>query len=189
MPTIPPNLLIQMSGAPGSGKSTMARLLGHSSTGVVIDHDILRSRFLEANIPFSQAAKHAYKLQWTLAEDLMKQSLSIIIDSTCNFEEVLNKGSALAKQYGYTYWYVECQVQDIDQLDQRLRARDPMPSQRRGVERPPIGARGPEASEDSRTVVKRWIDSPCRPEENAIFVNSTGNQEMLRDYILKQIFD
>jgi predicted kinase len=185
----PHSLFIQMSGAPGSGKSTMARLLGRSIGAVVIDHDLLRSAFLESNLPFDQAAKHAYQLQWTLAQDIMKQGQDVIIDSTCNFQEVLDQGSARAKQYGYTYWYVECKVQDVELLDQRLRTRDPVASQRAGVDCPPAAAaaHGAREGEDSRALFKRWIENPCRPKDNVIVVDSTGTPEMLRDHILKQI--
>lgn len=51
-----------MSGAPGSGKSTVARLLGQSIGGVVIDHDVLRSTLLEFDLQFGPAARHAYEL-------------------------------------------------------------------------------------------------------------------------------
>lgn len=181
-------LFIQMSGAPGAGKSTIARLLGRSIGGVVIDHDVLRSGLLDSNVSFDQAAKQAYRLQWMLAQDVMKQGFSVIIDSTCNFPEVLDQGSACAKQHGHDYWYVECKVQSIDLLDQRLRARDPMPSQRTGVESPPAAAAGgARDGEDSRALFKKWIEHPCRPEDNAVIVDSTGKPEMLRDYILKQI--
>ncbi|CZT11357.1 uncharacterized protein RAG0_15527 [Rhynchosporium agropyri] len=97
-------LFIQMSGAPGSGKSSMAKLLASAIDGIVIDHDILRSSFLDADIPFHQAAKHAYDLQWRLAEDFIKQGVahSIIIDSTCNYLEVLNRVSFLAAQHNFT---------------------------------------------------------------------------------------
>lgn len=194
MPTqqTPHKLFIQMSGAPGSGKSTMARLLGRSIGGVVIDHDVLRSALLESDLPFDQAAKHAYQLQWTLAQDVMKQGFNVIIDSTCNFQEVLDQGSTQAKQHGYIYWYVECKVQDVDLLDQRLRTRDPMTSQRTGVDYPPAAAaaaaaHGAREGEDSRTLFKRWIENPCRPEDNVVIVDSTQNWEMLQDYILEQI--
>lgn len=176
-----------MSGAPGSGKSTMAKLLRQSIGGVVVDHDILRSSFLEAEVPFDKAAKHAYELQWTLAEDMMKQGLAVFMDSVCNYEQVLNQGSALAKKYGYTYWYVECQVKDIDLLDKRLRARDPLPSQRTGVELPPAAAADSRPKQDSRELFQKWIDKPWRPVKNAIVVDSSENPEVLRDYILKQI--
>ncbi|KFY12072.1 hypothetical protein V492_04110 [Pseudogymnoascus sp. VKM F-4246] len=88
-----------MSGAPGAGKSTIAKLLGQSIGGLVIDHDVLRSTLLESDLEFGAAAKHAYQLQWALAQDVMKQGLSVIIDSTCNFQVVLDRGSELAKNH------------------------------------------------------------------------------------------
>lgn len=184
----PHKLLIQMSGAPGSGKSTMAALLRQRIGGVVIDHDVLRSSLLESGIPFEQAAQHAYQLQWALAQDFIKQDLIVIIDSTCNYQNVLDKGYALAKQHDYTYWYVECKVQDVDLLDERLRSRSPMTSQRTGVDRPPAATvHDGRAAVDSRALFRKWIESPFRPENNVIIVDSTGNPEILRDNILKQI--
>lgn len=52
-------LLIQMSGAPGSGKSTLASLLAQSIDAVVINHDLVKSFFLEISIFFDQSAKLA----------------------------------------------------------------------------------------------------------------------------------
>lgn len=187
---MPQKVLIQMSGAPGSGKSTIARLLRQSIGGVVVDHDVLRSSLLEdSGVPFDQVAKRTYKLQWNLAEEFMKQGLSVIVDSTCNFQEVLDRGSALADQQGFTHWYVECKVEDIDLLDERLRTRDPMKSQRTAVDCPPAAASGARVGEDSRALFKKWIESPCRPKTNAIMLDSTGDPEANRDLVLKQIFD
>lgn len=179
-----------MSGAPGSGKSTMARLLGSSINGVVIDHDVLRSTFLEAGLPFDQAAKLAYDTQGKLAQEIMKQGISVIIDSTYNFQEVIDQGCALAKQYSYIYWYVECKVEDIDLLDKRLRARNSMTSQRTSVYQPPaaVAAYSVQGGEDPRARFKRWIENPCRPKHNIVIVDSTGNLEVVRDDILKEIF-
>lgn len=186
---IPASLLIQMSGAPGSGKSTVARLLRPFIGGVIIDHDVLRSSLLESSIiPFDDAAKQAYSLQWSLARDFMRQGLNVIIDSTCNYPEVLDQGSALAAEHGYTYWYVECRVRDVDLLDQRLRTRpQPMASQRTAVDCPPEAAKGVRVGEDSRALFERWIESPCRPGDHAIVVDSTDKPEILRDEILEQI--
>jgi predicted kinase len=185
-----PKLFIQMSGAPGSGKSTIARLLGQSIGGVVIDHDVLRSSLLGNSLQFSEAAKNAYELQWALALDVMKQGLSVIIDSTCNFQVVLDRGSELAKIQGYQYWYVECQVRDVDLLDRRLRSRVPMTSQRTGADCAPAAAvvNGIGENEDARATFKRWIENPCRPKgNNIIIVDSIGNPEMLGDHILRMI--
>ncbi|OBT81739.1 hypothetical protein VE02_09540 [Pseudogymnoascus sp. 03VT05] len=183
-----PKLFIQMSGAPGSGKSTIARLLGQSIGGVVIDHDVLRSTLLESDVHFGPAARHAYELQWALAQDVMKQGLSVIIDSTCNFQVVLDRETELAKEQGYNYWYVQCQVRDVELLDRRLRSRDSMTSQRTGVDCPPAAANDISESEDSRAIFKRWIENPCHPEgNNIVIVDSTRKPEILRDHILKMI--
>ena len=68
-------LLIQMSGAPGSGKSMLANLLAqHSSiNAVVINHDLVKSFFLDNGITFQRSAELTYGLQWVLAGDLLRQ--------------------------------------------------------------------------------------------------------------------
>lgn len=117
----------------------------------------------------------------------MQSGLSVIIDSTCNFPQVLEQGAALAERYGYIYWYVECRVADVDVLDERLRAREPMASQRTGVDRPPKGAPTSSDAQDGRALFARWVENPCRPADNMIVVDGTGEPEMLRDEILSRI--
>ena len=181
------HLLIQMSGAPGSGKSTVANLLAQSINAVVINHDLIRSFFLEEEILFDQSAKLSYRFQWILAEDIIKQGRNVVIDSTCNYEEVLDQGTALARQYSYDYRYVGCKVDDVDLLDRRLRSRVPLRSQRTGVDRPPPDATGARHSEDSQALFKRWIEFPCRPTGNAIIVDSISSPEECLDYVLKHL--
>lgn len=182
-------LFIQMSGAPGSGKSTMSRLLGRSiSNTIIIDHDILRSGLIESGMSFDQAAKTSYQLQWKLARDFMEQGFHIIVDSTCNYQTILDQGTTLAKDHGYKFWYVECKVQDIDILDQRLRSRRPMTSQRTGVYRPPAAAQVENfTDEDCHALFEKWIHNPCIPMEDVIVVDSTEDAESARDHILSII--
>lgn len=189
-PPAQPPVFIQMSGAPGSGKSTMARLLRQSLGGVVLDHDVLRSSLLEdtnPNLTFDTIAKQAYRLQWALARDIAAQGCNVIIDSPCNFQEALDQGSAIAEEHGLVYWYVECRVADLDLLDRRMRARTPMRSQRTGVERPPEAARAERAGEDARALFRKRFDAPCRPEGNVVVVDSKGDLEGGRDRVLEQI--
>jgi predicted kinase len=176
-----------MSGAPGSGKSTVANLLAQSIDGVVINHDLIKSFFLENDISFEQSAKLTYRFDWILAEDMIKQGRSVIIDSACNYNEVLDQGTALARQYGCEYRYIECRVDDVDLLDRRLHNRVPLRSQRTGVNFPPPDASDACHTEDYRTLFKRWIENPCRPAGDAIVVDSTGSPEECLEYILKQI--
>ncbi|KAJ2966061.1 hypothetical protein NQ176_g10322 [Zarea fungicola] len=184
-------LLIQMSGAPGSGKSTVATILRQRIGGVVINHDVIRSSLLESSMPFAQAAEQAYRLQWALAGDVMKQDHNIIIDSTCNYQQILDQGAALAEKFGYTYWYVECKVEDIYLLDQRLRTRVSMASQRTGVDCPPAAAVSPAGHPNTlmscQSLFKKWIENPSRPEKNGIVVDSTGDPDIIVDGILQQV--
>ncbi|KAF4628797.1 hypothetical protein G7Y89_g9352 [Cudoniella acicularis] len=116
----------------------MAMLLQQAIGGLVIDHDIIRSSLLEDNdVSFDQVVKSAYRPQWALAEHVVKQGLNVTVDSTCNFLEVIDQGSKLAKRYDFAYCYIECKVKDINLLDERPRTRAPMKSQRTGVDRPP----------------------------------------------------
>lgn len=165
----------------------MANLLAQSIGGVVINHDLIRSFFLENDILLDQSAKLTYRFNWILAENTIKQGWNVIIDSTCNHKEVLDQGAVLAQQYGYDYKYVECRVDDVDLLDRRLRNRVSLRSQRTGVDRPPPDASAICHSRDYRALFKRWIEDPCRPAENAIVVDSTGSLEECLDFILKHI--
>ncbi|KAI0888970.1 P-loop containing nucleoside triphosphate hydrolase protein [Annulohypoxylon maeteangense] len=193
-PPPPTKHLIQMSGAPGSGKSTLSRRLRPSISGIIIDHDILRTNLLSSpHLPFDSAAKQAYLLQWDLASDIMShQGLNVIVDSTCNYDEVVERGRALAAAHGYVYWYVECKVRDVAVLDKRLRARPAMASQRAAVDCPPVAAQGIGArvGEDARALFERWIESPCRPsgdDGHVIILDSTGSPEALCEQVLKKM--
>ncbi|KAI1310307.1 P-loop containing nucleoside triphosphate hydrolase protein [Xylaria venustula] len=179
-------LIIQMSGPPGSGKSTLARLLARSIDGVVINHDLIKDFFLDSSFSFLDSARLTYRLDWALAEDMIQQGRSVVVDSVCNYEEVLTRGTALAERYGYTYWYVECKIEDADLLDRRLHARVPLRSQRTGVNGPP-----PDSTtttdvtgtvEDGAALFRKWMD-PRRPNNNnvLIVVDSThGPEECLK---------
>jgi hypothetical protein len=114
--------------------------------------------------------------------------VTVIIDSTCNYEETLTQGTALAERYGYKYKYVECKVNNIDLLDQRLHSRVSLRSQRKGVNIPP-----PDASTllgtnfNHRVQYKNWMENPCRPICNAIVVDSTRSLQECLGYVLEQI--
>lgn len=146
--------VLQMSGAPGSGKTTLANQLAKAIGGVLINHDLIRSFFLENEMSSDQSAKLTYGLQWKLAEDTVKQGLSVVIDSTCNHKETLEQGVAVAERYGYEYRYIECQVDDIELLDERLHSRVAMRSQRSGVESPPPDAIDTEGKDNQRDKFK-----------------------------------
>ena len=157
--------------------------------GIVISHDLIKSFFLENDIPFEQSAKLTYDFQWALAKDLIEQGqTTVIADSTCNYQQTLDQGEALAQLYNYEYKYIECRVDNLDLLETRLQSRVSMRSQRASVTSAPIDAIEARHNEDYRTVFKRWIEHPFRPASNAILVNSsTSSPEECLAYALHQL--
>lgn len=185
-------LLVQMSGAPGSGKSTLANLLAqHSSiNGVVINHDLIKSCFLDNGIAFQKSAELTYNLQWVLAGDLLRQGRNVIVDSTCNYQETLDQGTALAQQHGYDYAYVECamSIKDIGLLEERLRDRVALRSQRISVNTEPGDVDAGQSSSGGNALAryKTWIESPVRPD-SVISVDATGSSADCLSSVLSQL--
>lgn len=165
----------------------MANLLAHSIDGEVINHDVIKALLLENGNSFDQSAKLTYRFQWVCAEIMMRKGRTVIIDSTCNYKETLDQGTALARQYGYDYTYVECRVNDIDLLDERLRSRVPLRSQRTGINCPPPDSSDASHREDGYALFRRWIQNPWRPDHGVIVMDSTGNLEDCLRHVLKHI--
>jgi predicted kinase len=124
---------VQMSGFPGSGKSTLARQIAKRTEAVIIDHDIVKSSLLQslegAPIDAKLAGQISYNIDWSLIEFQLSQGNDVIFDSPCLYEEMIEKGTALAKKYNVKYKYVECYLDDMNEINLRLKNRKGMISQ------------------------------------------------------------
>lgn len=121
--------LLQMAGPPGSGKSALARMIGRVTGAVVLDKDVIKTAALEAGAEESLAAPLAYEAFFALADHLLGQGQSVVLDSPSFWEGIPTKGARIAQERMVAYYFIECICQDEAELARRLRDRPRMASQ------------------------------------------------------------
>lgn len=181
--------LIQMSGIPGAGKSTIARSLGDRLHALVIDHDVLKSGLMSAGMPSGHgepfldpedfarsngygAGEAAYDLAFGIADRLLAARLSVILDSPCYYDRLLRDGQRLAAANGARYVYVECVNQDLEEIARRLSSRPRLPSQMQSSEIGPASARHHDGL--GANLLRSWAEGMKRPRANALLVETSA---------------
>ncbi|MGE7624026.1 AAA family ATPase [Viridibacillus sp. NPDC096237] len=126
---------VQMSGFPGSGKSTLSREIIKRTGGIIIDHDIVKSALLnsvdsiEVSIDGKLAGKISYNIDWSLVDFHLSLGQNVILDSPCLYGELVDKGTKLSVKYNVKYKYIECYLDDFKEINYRLKNRERMVSQ------------------------------------------------------------
>ncbi|OIU68581.1 AAA family ATPase [Rossellomorea aquimaris] len=128
---------LQMSGFPGSGKSALAREIAGRTGAVVIDHDVTKTALLEtpegAGMDGKTSGSISYHIDWSIIESILSQERNVIFDSPCLYQEMIIKGTNLARKYRASYKYVKCFLDDFDLINERLKNRERKISQIREV--------------------------------------------------------
>ncbi|MGN7476347.1 AAA family ATPase [Solibacillus silvestris] len=119
---------VQMSGFPGSGKSTLALEIARRTDCIVIDHDIVKSALLnsvaETGIDGKLAGKISYDIDFSLVGFYLSQGRSVILDSPCLYDEMVEKGMEVSRKYSVNYKYIECYLSDLAEINNRLKNRE-----------------------------------------------------------------
>ena len=116
-------MLVQLSGVPGSGKSTLAYRIAQATDFVVVNTDVLKSALIGSGVPVSDAGAATYAAALGLASDLIAQGKSVILDSPCRYQELLDAGQSMADDAGVRYALIELWAPDVSVLLPRLDAR------------------------------------------------------------------
>jgi predicted kinase len=124
---------LQMSGFPGSGKSTLAREIADRTGAIVIDHDVTKTALLEtpegAGMDGKTSGSISYHIDWSIIESILSQKRNVIFDSPCLYQEMIIKGTEIARKYRASYKYVECFLDDFNLINERLKNREKKISQ------------------------------------------------------------
>ena len=143
--------LLQMAGYPGSGKSTLSKLIGSKVGTVVIDRDIIKSSMMNEGMSNEDASRLSYQVTFDLAKYYLSFGNNVVIDTPCYFQEIIKKGQSISDKYNVHYKFIECQVSDFEVIKERIAKRDNMVSQMgiptiEGFERTKDRAQRPENS-------------------------------------------
>lgn len=120
--------ILQMSGHPGSGKSTVARAIARHTGAVVVDHDVTKTALLEAGVEEPEAGRLSYMVLFGVADELVELGHDTIVDSTCVYQMNLIRGLAIAARHGVSYRFVECACAE-EEIERRRAGRSRRASQ------------------------------------------------------------
>lgn len=129
-----PILLLQMAGSPGSGKSALALCLGKTLGAVVLDKDAIKSALLEAEVGWETAGSGSHEVFFAIADSVLAQGLSVVLDSPSHYPEIPERGLALASARGAQYRFIECVCDDLAEIRRRLAGRPRRRSQWRDLD-------------------------------------------------------
>ena len=118
-----------MAGPPGSGKTTLALALSEALGWPTLDKDTLKSPLLEAGVPEEVAGPASYDLMFNLGRDLLiRQGLSVILDSPAGYPTVIERAAELACEVGARLKFVLC-LADREMRNARMAERGSSRSQ------------------------------------------------------------
>ncbi len=93
-----------------------------------MDHDIsktsLMTSFQELQLDERHCGKISYEMDFSLVDFYLGQGRSVILDSPCLYDDILEKGQVLANKYFASYKFIECYLDDFDEVNRRLQSRN-----------------------------------------------------------------
>ena len=120
-----PHVLIAMAGLPGSGKSTIAEIVGGRLRASVISVDPIESAILSAGIDRDQpTGLAAYLVAEKLAEFVIDAGHDVIVDAVNAVDPAREQWVNLARDRGEVLKFIEVICSDLDLHRSRLESRE-----------------------------------------------------------------
>jgi predicted kinase len=98
-----------MRGYPGTGKSTIARLLATSLHAPLIDRDIIRQMAVDLLGNFPQVGHFSYELMYALAREQLSLGLSVVVDTPLTYRRTYEECQQIAQELHVPMLVVHCQ--------------------------------------------------------------------------------
>jgi len=118
-------VLIAMAGLPGSGKSTIADILGARLNVAVVSVDPIESAILGAGIDSDQpTGLAAYLVAETIADSVLEAGHSVIVDAVNAVDPAREQWVELAQRRGEQLRFIEVICSDPEVHRERLESRN-----------------------------------------------------------------
>src|SRR5437879_13140313 len=114
-----------MRGYPGTGKSTIARLLAAALHAPLIDRDIIRKVAVDVVGNLPRVGHFAYELMFALTREQLGLGLSVVVDAPLTYRTTREQAQELAHTLHTRCWHL------IASVPQKCRAADSRATTRR----------------------------------------------------------
>ena len=117
-------MLIVLAGLPGSGKSTIARALGHRLPAPVLSVDPIEAALLRSGVgPDQPTGLAAYVAAEAMATEVLSLGQTVVVDAVNDAAEARDQWRNLAQRQGVPLVWIEVVCSDPDLHRRRLEGR------------------------------------------------------------------
>lgn len=176
---------MQLSGVPGSGKSSLARGIARATDFVVVDTDVIKSALIDGGVPVAAAGRPTYLAALALTGDLLAQGHRVLIDSPCRYGDLLTSGQAVAEEAGVRYGFIELWASDVASLLPRLAARSPRVSQVASATDPVPGTAWEFGT--AAATLRAWQEQLVHPERDWARLDAAQPEPAILDQALRYL--